>query len=338
MIKFSIIIPVRKINAYLKESIPHLQALDYQEYEVIIITDEPETYDFGGDARFKIISSGSVGPAEKRNIGAAAAVGGILAFMDDDAFPLPNWLAEAAKVFEDSQVYALGGPAMTPPSAGFLERMSGLVLESWLTSGGTIYRHLPMKSRKINDYPTVNLLVRKEVFDRVGGFDTEFWPGEDTKLCLDLLSSEGRPFDYRPEVQVYHHRRNLFFPHLKQISRYGMHRGQFARIFPQTSRLPAFFAPSAFVIGLVFGPAVCLVLPFLWSFYHFVVSFYLALLLVEGAKVLAATNSLRAALYVIAGIFTTHLVYGANFIVGILRRPKLKLRGVDTSTGDYLGG
>ena len=56
MPKFSIIIPVRKINDYVKESISHIKKLDYQDYEVFVVTDEKENHDFS-DPRIKVINS-----------------------------------------------------------------------------------------------------------------------------------------------------------------------------------------------------------------------------------------------------------------------------------------
>lgn len=335
--KFSIIIPVRTINGFLKESIGHLKSLNYQNFEVVVVTDEEEHYDFGDD-RFILLDSGKVGPGEKRNLAAAHATGDVLAFLDDDAYPTPEWLSEAAKIFKDPQIYALGAPAMTPRGTSFKEKCSGKVLESYLTSAGTCYRHRPMKRRDISDYPSVNLFVRKEAFDKVGGYPVEFWPGEDTKLCLDLIKAYGRPFIYDPKPLVFHHRRNMFKSHLKQISRYGRHRGQFARIFPETSRLPSYFAPSAFVLGLAIGPILSVFFPSLWYFYLFILSVYLVLIGIEVAKVYKCEKHLELALYAGVGIFLTHMVYGINFIYGLLIKPKLKLRGVDTKSGNYIGG
>lgn len=335
--KFSIIIPVRTINDFIKENISHLKQLEYRNFEVIIITDQKERYDFGDD-RFILLESGAVGPGEKRNIGAKHATGEILAFLDDDAYPAPSWLTEASIIFEDPNIYALGGPALTPKDAKFKEKCSGKILESYLTSAGTKYRHTPMPARKIYDYPSVNLFVRKEAFEKIGGYPAEFWPGEDTKLCLDLVKTHGKPFEYSPKPIVYHHRRDVFIPHLKQISRYGRHRGQFARIFPETSRLPSYFVPSAFVLGLVFGPFICAALPVLWFFYGLCLTAYLTLILAETTKAYLAERDLKLALCVSLGIFLTHVVYGFNFIHGLLIKPKLKLRGVDKKTGNYTGG
>lgn len=336
-VKYSIIIPVRKINNYLKENISHLKNLSFKEFEVLIITDKQEKFEFN-DNRFRIIPSNTSNPAVKRNLGASMANGEILVFLDDDAYPSADWLTQADKIFDNPRIYALGGPAVTPLDAGFPEKMSGRVLESWLSGADTTYRYVPSSKREINDYPSVNLFVRKKSFDRVGGFIINYWPGEDTKLCLDLIKLHNKPFLYHPLPVVFHHRRSLFLPFLKQISRYGRHRGQFARIFPQNSRLPKFFVPSLFVLGFVVGPAAAAVSEFLAKMYLYVIILYIFLLGVESTKAFLKEKDLRTFLYLPAGIFLTHIVYGVNFIVGLIKKPRLEYRSVDKKTGSYLGG
>lgn len=336
-VKFSVIIPVRTINDYVRENIEYIKKLDYPDFEVLIITDSPEEYPFD-DHRFILLSSGSVGPGEKRNIGAREAQGEILAFLDDDACPRSDWLSKAFEIFDSADIYALGAPAITFENAPLLEKLSGRVYESYLTCGNTVYRYLPKSRREVKDYPTVNLFVKKRIFDEVGGFPIEFWPGEDTKLCLDLVEKTGKPFIYDPAPIVYHHRRNIFLPHLKQVSRYGRHRGQFARIFPETSRLPFYFVPSIFILGLIAGPLISVLIPFLWNIYFAILGVYLLLVLVESARIALLEKSIFVFLYSVVSIFLTHLVYGVNFIWGYLKRPALKLRDIDESTGTYVGG
>ena len=335
--KFSIIIPVRAINDFIKESVAEIKKLQYSEFETIIVVDSPTDYNFE-DSRFQVLSSGSISPGEKRNLGAKAATGDILVFLDDDAFPASDWLLEASKIFENPEVYALGGPAITPFNASLLERISGRVLESFLVSGGTTYRHKVTKERFINDYPTVNLFVRKDAFIKVGGFSSEFWPGEDTKLCLDLVDYYKRPFIYSPKPVVFHHRRNLFRPYLKQISRYGMYRGRFARVFPQTSRLPMYFIPSLFLIFAVYGaPLSVLFSPFTWI-YKYIMGIYLLFVLIESFRAYFKDSNPASLFLFFFGAILTHIVYGFNFIIGFVVKPKLQLKSVDTKTGNYNEG
>lgn len=336
-ILFSIIMPVRKINDFVKESISYIKKLKYENFEVIILTDEFENYNFE-DERFRLIGVGPIGPGEKRNIGAKASFGDVLAFLDDDAFPSPDWLDVAKSVFTRSSVYAVGGPAVTPIKVSIEEKVAGRVLESWLCSGPTGYRYFPDRKRLVKDFPSVNLFVKREAFFSVGGFPIDFWPGEDTKLCLDLVEKFGSDIWYEPNLVVFHHRRELFVPFLKQLSRYGRHRGQFARIFPKTSRLPGYFIPSLFILGLLFGPVVIYFLKPLALVYFSFITIYLFVLLMESLRVIALENNLYAGLLFVVGAFETHIVYGINFVYGYFKRPQLKLRNVDEKSGKYIEG
>lgn len=335
--KVSIIIPVRIITNYLKESIPYLKKLNYENFEVFIFTDEKETY-AGLPDNFKIIASGKVGPAEKRNLALKYATGEIIAFLDDDAYPNSDWLQIAVKDLNDKNIFGVGGPSLAPANEGFLELASGEVLASLLTSNDTSHRHTQGKKMLVDDFPTVNLFVRTKDFKKIGGFDTEFWPGEDTKLCLDLLKLTGNKILYDPKLIVYHHRRALFKPHLKQISRYGRHRGQFARIFPENSRKFQYFVPSLFVLGLFLGPLTFFFSKFLFAIYLSVVGLYIILLHLETLRVFLKSKSLKLAIYFMLGIFLTHIVYGINFLYGLFKRPKLHLRSVDKKLGKFIGG
>lgn len=335
--KFSIIIPVRKVNDFVKESISKIKELDYGDYEVLIVLDEKEE-GLVDDDKFRYIFTGSLGPAEKRNIAAKESSGDILAFLDDDAYPRHDWLYIAEREFEDESVYALAGSTLTPENCSFLEKMAGKVLDTPFVSGSTLLRFRPLERKVIDDSPTVNLFVRKNVFLSIGGFTVNFWPGEDTKLCLDLVNKFKRGFPYEPDLIVYHHRRELLLPHLKQISRYGRHRGWFARAFPETSRFFPYFIPSLFVLGLFLGPLVCNFVPYLWNIYFSVISVYLTVMFFECVKKASEEKSLLAGCYMSVGMLLTHVVYGFNFIIGYIKKPELKLRKFDVKTGNYIGG
>src|SRR5208337_350793 len=166
------------------------------------------------DPRVRVIPTGPIGPAEKRDLAIGRATGDVLAFIDDDAYPRPDWLKNAMPLFSD-QVAAVCGPGVTPPSDGRLQKASGAVFASLLGGGNMTYRYIPGHAREVDDYPSCNFLIKKDVMLLLGGFDTRYWPGEDTKLCLDLTRNLRKKILYSPDVFVYHHRRNLFVPHLK---------------------------------------------------------------------------------------------------------------------------
>ncbi len=276
----------------------------------------------------RVVPTGRVRPAEKRNLGIEAATGDIIAFLDDDASPQPQWLAQACRHFSRDKVGAVGGPAITPPRDPFLARLGGEVYESPLVSGTARFRYVSERLRKVDDIPSCNLLVRANVLREVGGFNTRYWPGEDTILCLDIVR-RGHEMVYDPFAIVFHHRRPLFGPHLRQIGRYAHHRGFFCRVFPQTSLRFSYMVPSLFVLGAVLGPVACHFLPVLWPLYIGVMGFYLAITFIFAFK-----PRPHEWLILWLGIMSTHVWYGVRFIQGLLfgRMPK-EVRAFDHGGG-----
>ncbi len=315
----SIIIPVKKINDYLrKETIPSLLKQTYKNFEIIILPDKKTKEKF---SKTRIIPTWSkTGPADKRDIGAKEANGEILAFLDDDSYPDKNWLKEAIRIFkENKKVAGVCGPSLTPSHNNLRQKASGYVWSTWLGSGGAgTYRCAIDQRREVDDFPTVNLLIRKKDFQKVGGFDSHFWPGEDTKLCLDLTKKLKRKIIYDPKVLVYHHRREVFRPHLKQISRYAIHRGHFAQILPGTSFRIGYFIPTFFFLGLIFGFLLSFVHPIFRLFYLGSLGLYLVLILITAVQIYFKEKNIKLALLIIPSIFITHIVYGFLFIKGFL--------------------
>jgi len=326
----SVIIPVKEINDYLrKETIPAILKQTYQGFEIIILPDKPSKEKF---KKTKIIATfPKTGPADKRDIGVKNAKGEILAFLDDDSYPDKNWLKNAMGIFGIKRsIAAVCGPSLTPPHNNLYQKASGYVWSTWLGSGGAgTYRCAVKPRREVDDFPTVNLLVRKKDFEKVGGFSSHFWPGEDTKLCHDLVYKLGKKIIYDPKVLVYHHRREVFGPHLTQISRYAVHRGHFARVFPQTSLRLGYMMPTFFTLGLFGVPLLIFILeifqlcflsiPLLISYLFFFLV-YLFFLLLTGFQVFLKEKNLKLAILVIPSIFLTHLVYGVLFIKGFLTK------------------
>ena len=305
----SIVIAFPAPTPYLDECLQGILKQTYTKYEVIILPDEASGRKW--PAGIREMPTGRIRPAEKRNIGARHAEGSIIAFIDDDAFPVENWLQQAVVYFSDETIAAVCGPATTPRDDPFLARMSGQVYDNRLVSGNYRYRYEPERVREVDDYPSCNLIVRADVMRKLGGFHAEFWPGEDTYLCLEIVHNLNRKIIYDPRIQVFHHRRKLFLPHLRQIARYALHRGYFARMFPATSRRLSYMVPSLFVAGIMFGGLASIWSPVCRMLYIFVLSLYAVLTLVSCA-------SLNPAKWLLTwlGVVLTHLVYGVRFVVG----------------------
>lgn len=331
---FSIIIPFRAPGLYLAESLPHLLALIETDFEIILLPDEPmDLAAYTVDPRVRAVATGPVSPAVKRDLGAVQALGAYLAFIDDDAYPDPAWLTVARVAFETHPgLTAVGGPAVTPADDPFWARASGAVFLSRLTGFPERYRPTPPR-RFVDDWPTVNLIVSRDAFFTVGGFDTACWPGEDTKFCLDLVHKKGGSILYLPELFVWHHRRPGLKKHLRQVGNYGLHRGHFVRVHPETSRRLRYFLPAAWVLFL--GAALAHVLVWAaggptceaggaliaWGFAAYAV--FLGLVLADLLRFETPAVALAAMPFVAA----THVWYGLRFLHGLTKKTLISSLG-----------
>lgn len=314
--RFSVIVACPGDSEVLRRLIEALKAQTYRNFEVIFLPDRllvrPET-----NYRFRIIATGAVRPARKRNMGALASNGDVLVFIDDDAYPREDWLATAAARFADPQIHALGGPGLTPPEDPPEAQLSGAIFASPLVSGNFRCRYfIQGPLRQVEDFPSCNLFVRKSAFESIKGFREDFWPGEDTLLCADLQQN-GFSLWYEPRVVVYHHRRKVFAPHLRQVGRYALHRGYFARRIGLNSRRLSYMIPALFVLGLVGGIPLSLLWPCLWWVYLPVVGLYFILTMADA---LLEAPSIRSIAPFWWGLVATHLWYGVRFIQGVFAR------------------
>lgn len=306
--KISIVIPLYVISSRFFEDLKKFSDLDYPDYEILIICDQAVEVDI---SKVKLILTKlkKTGPAQKRDIALSISKGELLAFIDDDAYPDKKWLINAVKHFQDKNIAAVGGPGITPPEDPYWSQLTGLVYNSFFCGGFARHRFNKEKSRFVTDYPAYNLIARKDILKKIGGFGSNFYGGEDTYMCLKIIKAGFKIF-YDPEILIYHHRRPLFAPYLKQILNIGVHRGFFAKRFPETSRRFIYFVPSILSLGLVSG----MILARQES-----IIILLTFLLMGALSVIRRTSPLNAIIVGFA-IILTHIFYGMGFIKGLFTK------------------
>lgn len=306
MIKVSVIVPAESFSDNLSKCMDALKKQTFKNFEIITVLDK-----FSGK------------PAAKRNWGARRAKGEILAFLDDDCIADKDWIRNGVREFT-KEVGAVAGPMLMPEDSPFMERAAGCLLESPIVMGTEYYRNCISEKREVDDYPSANFFIRKADFLKLGGFDERFWPGEDTKLCLDIIKKLKKKIVYEPGVIVNHRRRPLFrpctrrcmaSPFLEQVARYGRQRGKFVRLFPKTSRKWYYFLPSVFLAGVV-------VLGILGELG--ILGIYLSIIIIESFRIFMKEKNILVIPVFIIGVLMTHIVYGLSFLGGLSYLGKTK--------------
>lgn len=306
----SVIVPCKSVDEYTKDCVNRCRQLDYENYEVILLPDEATEKVEGA----KVVPTGSITPGKKRNIGISNSAGEICAFIDSDAYPRRDWLKNAVRYFEASEIAAVGGPGLTPEEDCLMQKASGFVLSSFMV-GNLAKRYKSKQVLESDDIHSCNFIARKSVLMTTSGWNEKYWPGEDTLICR-AIKNLGEKLVEAPDVVVYHHRRPLFQKHLKQVSSYGLHRGFFAKKFKENSLRSLYFAPSFLVAFLFAGSMLSFFNDFALTLFLLLVAGYLVLSLVAS---FITVKALKLIPIIWLGTILTHLSYGISFIYGIIK-------------------
>lgn len=143
------------------------------------------------------------------NYAAKWAKGRYLVFLNDDAVTRSGWLRALVDAVEnDNNIGAVGSRILFPD--GTLQE-AGAVLWSdgtcYPVGRGAAHGSLAFTYRRAVHYASANgLLVRRDTFERAGGFDERFFPGyyEDVDLCLTIRHTLSQQVVYEPGSVIVH--------------------------------------------------------------------------------------------------------------------------------------
>jgi GT2 family glycosyltransferase len=212
----TIIIPTkdrREMLSHLLDSIQQLTAIDRIVPEIIVADNNSrdDTYayltriagSFPTPIRFLRVLRG--GKSAAINDAALLSTGNVLAFLDDDVVVDKTWLTSVETFFNTSGYGAAQGTVRLQSPAGDDPEVQRL---------NQRYRTIPIVDhdsslKEVRSLNGSNFFVRRDAFDRIGGFDERLGPGasgtsEDVEFA-SRLAQWGIAIGLAPNAVVYHH-------------------------------------------------------------------------------------------------------------------------------------
>jgi glycosyltransferase involved in cell wall biosynthesis/peptidoglycan/xylan/chitin deacetylase (PgdA/CDA1 family) len=188
-VRFSIVIPTYERREIVVRSIAALNRQSFRDFEVVVV-DDGSSDDTAEALRalevnfpLKVISRPNECASVARNVGAAAASGEYLVFLDDDMEADPEMLAEQDRSLREGADMVLGHLPLHPDSPdNLLSQGVGRWAEKRRERLEGIAGELP-----ITELNTGQMSISRANFERLGGFDPSFtqeglYGGEDLDM------------------------------------------------------------------------------------------------------------------------------------------------------------
>jgi len=296
-----VIVPIRNEEAFIASTIRYLTTQDYpaDRLEIIVVDGESDdrscdiVKELGAeDSRVKLLNNPRRLSSAGRNIGAEAATGEIITFIDGHTYINNNQLLKnTAELMASKKLSVLSRPQfLETPDNTYFQRAVALARKSTIGHGldSTIYT----AEDKFVDPSSSGASYRREVFDKIGYYDERFDACEDVEFNYRAARAGYDSFTSLKLV-VYYYPRNSIAGLFRQLKRYGIGRFRLYRKHPESLSLgtlmPAFITAGLpiLIIGAFFLPVfIYLLLIFGVIYVSAVLGWSLAVSLRQGLKYL----------------------------------------------------
>ncbi len=197
-ILFSVIIPTLNEEGLIGRCLDALSRMNFpkEDFEIIIVDNGSSdrtleiAESYAVALNLRILQRPRVYVSGLRNLGAAAARGEYLAFLDADVIVPRDWMCSAHAALRQKNVGVVGGPYHIPGNSSW-------VAEIWFE-----YRK-PYESGHVSYLASGNLFISRTLFMRFAGFDETIETNEDYEFCQRVREA-GLPIQAFPELGVEH--------------------------------------------------------------------------------------------------------------------------------------
>lgn len=186
--------------------------------------------------------------AKQRNIAIKHSTGDIVYLLDDDSEVHPDSFRILAEEFKDQNVAAVGGPSLPKKNSSFYSELIGYALETYFGAMRMRLRYSNQLREIGDEYHLIgaNLALRKKYVTKVGMFNEQIVPNEETEL-LRRLKKARYGLLYLNNLSIIRTHRSSVLGLAKQFYHYGIGRMKQIKYNGNKSDL-IFFIPVGFAL------------------------------------------------------------------------------------------
>ena len=317
----SVVMPVLNEERHLEEAVGRVLDQDYPgDLEVVLAIgpSKDRTQEIADklaekDHRISIVPNPTGKTPAALNVGIAHAKHDILVRVDGHGALTDGYITRAVEVLEESGADNVGG-VMAAEGRTPTEMAVACAYRSRLGLGASTFH----QGGTAGPADTVYLGVfRREVLDRLGGFDEHFVRAQDWELNYRIRAA-GETVWFVPDLTVSYRPRPDLKALAKQFYRTGQWRREVVRRYPDTAN-PRYLAAPIVTVAVALGTVAALVAAFGgpgWLWAGAVAPVGYALGVVAAGLAIGGKLPIRARAWLPAVLATMHLTWGAGFIVG----------------------
>lgn len=193
----SVVIPLYNKEKSVYKTLQSVCEQTYTDIEILVINDGSTDNSASvaasyPDTRIRIVYKENGGVCSARNRGITESKGEYIALLDADDLWDKEYLAEQVKMIADFPKAAMLGINFAEVSDGKLVRK----LATSLTEGyrGYVENYFQMKGRISDLFCSSSVVIRKEVFGKVGLFDERIRYAEDTDMWWRIIATNSVAF------------------------------------------------------------------------------------------------------------------------------------------------
>lgn len=335
----SVIIPCRNEDNYIGSVLQNMQDQDYPKnrFEIFVVDGQStdKTVEIierwvADSSRIYFLKNEEKIVSHALNKGIRKSKGEVIMRIDAHSVYPSNYISKLVEKLFELKADNIGGSWLILPSNNSLE--AHLIAESTSNLfgiGNSYYRLNINKVKKVDTVPFG--CYKREVFDRIGFFDTELVRNQDDEFNARLINAGGTIY-LVPQVRITYYAREKLGRMISMFYQYGLYKPLVNLKLGKPATLRQFF-PLVFTLFML----SLFMLPFIheivFSFALYILVIYFILGMLFSVKTVWEKKNIVYLFLLPLMFFIIHLSYGTGYLAGIIKflllRKKIKAVGIN---------